>query len=157
MFTKVSKVILWIFVIGGVITSIAVGSNEGMGWFIPVGILATLVILSGIGMLIEMAENIEASREFLYEIASKTGGFYGANNSGRVYSTPRTQNTEDANYNNAPQPQATVNKDYGSALSRLNAVANGGAAPVNDFWYCTKCGEKNERLASICKGCGKYK
>ncbi len=31
MFTRISKVILWILVIGGVITSIAVGSNDHMG------------------------------------------------------------------------------------------------------------------------------
>ncbi len=101
------------------------------------------MLISGIGMLIEMADNISASREFLYKIASKMGGSYGTNNAGRAYS--------------APQPQAPVNKDYVSALSRLSAVANGGAIPVSEFWYCTKCGEKNDRLASICKGCGKYK
>lgn len=148
MFTKISKVVLWIFIIGGVITSFAVGSMEGMGWFIPVGILSTLVLSSGIGMLIEMAENIEESRGFLYDIASKTGGSYGA---------VLPQSPSNQNLGGDIVPQASVNKDYGNALSRLSAVANGGTAPVNDFWYCKSCGEKNERLASCCKGCGKYR
>ena len=146
MFTKISKVLLWIMVIGGVITSFAVGSNDRMGWFIPVGLIATLLILAGIGVVVEMADNILRSREILEEISRKMGSSYAP------------QGVSD----NAPQAQS--GSSYGSqaqvsgAISRLSAIANGASADaVPDFGYCKQCGEKNDRLASICKGCGKYK
>lgn len=143
MFTKIAKAALWLSILGGIIASIAIGSmDEGWGWFIPVGIISTFVIASGFGMLIEIAENIQESREHLYEIRSKMGGAYGANSSNAA--------------NGAPQNYG--NKNYANAAARLSAIANGGTPePVPDFWYCRSCGEKNDKLASSCKGCGKYK
>ncbi|MDE6728209.1 MAG: hypothetical protein K2J80_09780 [Oscillospiraceae bacterium] len=144
MFTKISKAVLWLLIIGGIIASFAFGlssdySGDKRVWFIPVGIIATFVFSASLGMLIEISENIRESRDRLYEINNKMGGSYGANNAGVAYN-------------------AHENKNYGNALSRLNAVANGGTAPsAPEFWYCTKCGERNDRLSDICRGCGKYK
>lgn len=143
MFTKISKAALWLSIIGGIIASFAIGSTgKDMGWFIPVGIIATFVLAAGYGMLIEISENIQESRYHLYEINNKMGSSYGTNNSNAAYSAP----------------QASGNKNYGNAAAKLSAIANGNSAEtVPDFWYCTKCGEKNDKLASTCKGCGKYK
>lgn len=141
MFTKINKVVLWIFIIGGAIASIAVGASvKGMGWFVPVGILATLIISASFGMMIEISENIRESRDYLYELKNKTGG---APNTSNAYSAP---------------PSGGRDKNFDSTASKLSAIANGGSAPqVPDFWYCRDCGTKNDRLASTCKGCGKYK
>lgn len=150
MFTKISKAVLWLSIIGGIIASIAIGSIEdrygtkNMGLFIPVGIISTFVIAAGFGMLIEISENIQESRDHLYEINNKIGGSYGANSASGNY--------------NALQPHSSENKNYGYSVSKLSAIANGGSAEAApDFWYCTECGEKNDKHATTCKGCGKYK
>lgn len=145
MFTKINKAMLYLLIIGGIIASIGVGSiSSEMGWFIPVGIISTFVLAAGFGMLIEISENIRESREYLYEIKNKMSGSYSANNTGTAY--------------NAAQPYSSENKSYGNSISKLSAIANGGSAEaVPEFWFCTSCGEKNDRLSSSCKGCGKYK
>lgn len=142
MFTKINKVLLWLIIVGGIITSIAIGSatdhlgNNNMGWFIPVGIIATFVLAAGFGMMIEISENIKKSCDFLYEIKSKTGGSYGANNTQQPIGT-------NPNYGTEYQNPSTENKGYGNALSKFSAINNGGsAATAPDFWYCTECGEK---------------
>lgn len=143
MFTKISKAALWLSIIGGIIVSIAVGTmDEGWGWFIPVGIISTFVVASGFGMLIEISENIQEIRYHLYEINNKMGVSCGANKPNAAYGVP----------------QAPAEKNYSNTAARLSAIANGGTPdPVPDFWYCRNCGERNDKLASTCKGCGKYK
>lgn len=44
-----------------------------------------------------------------------------------------------------------------SSIERLRRINNGESTVENDFWFCTACGEKNKKLDSICKSCGKYK
>lgn len=147
MFTKINKALLWLFITAGIIISIAVGASiEHMGWVIPVGIIATFIMSASLGMLVEIAENIIESRDFLYEINSKLNGSRGAGSASQPYAS------------NGGQETAPFEKNYGNALSKFSAINNGGAAPsAPDFWYCNDCGTKNDRLSSTCKGCGKYK
>lgn len=150
MFTKINKAVLWLFIIAGIIISIAVGSSgDGkMAWFIPVGIVATLIISASMGMMVEISENIKESCDHLYELK----------NSLNVSSNKNSASPQQSHTSNYGAPAPNGNKDYGNALSKFSAINNGGeASSVPDFWYCTQCGTKNDRLASTCKGCGKYK
>ncbi len=44
-----------------------------------------------------------------------------------------------------------------SRLDKLSSISNDSNPNACDFWVCKECGTKNNRLESICKGCGKYK
>ena len=67
MFTNISKVILWIGIAAGFIASIVLGTMVS-GWEFLVmlgGWVATLIIFSLYGMIVEMSSNIKKSRELL--------------------------------------------------------------------------------------------
>ena len=71
MFTKISKVVLWIGVVACFILSIVFGTSVH-GWEFLVmlgGWVATLIIFSAFGMVVEMAENIRESRELLEKMS----------------------------------------------------------------------------------------
>lgn len=109
MFTKIVKVELWIGIIGGIIASVVLGlrtDNFLIGMLTIIGgVVGTFVLFCFLGMLVEVSENINKSRETLFIIKNKEG----------------------------------------SGLR------------VSDYWVCRLCGEKNDRLTNICKGCGQYK
>lgn len=128
MFTKISKALLWLFIIGGIIASIAAGSSgKNMGWIIPVGIVGSFIAASGLGMMVEISENISRIAE------SSNRNCSNAN-------IPRSDN------GGAYNPTATA--------ARLSAIASGAVSP--DFKVCENCGEHNDKLASVCKSCGNY-
>lgn len=73
MFTGISRVLLVLGIIAGVIFSIAVGASvDGMGWFVSVGIIAMLVLFSAFGMQVEMAENIASCKKYIKRISRVT-------------------------------------------------------------------------------------
>lgn len=131
MFTKIAKVALWFFIIIGVIMSIVLAVKMS-GWIAPVGCVVTFVLASSIGTIIEISEHTKKTNELLYRLTNSRGG------------APQT-----STYGCAPQ------NNYQGTVSKLSAIANGDT--VNEFWYCTQCGEKNYGNTMICRGCGKYK
>lgn len=56
-------------------------------------------------------------------------------------------------FGNAP---VTSDRTQG-LLNRLAPSDDANSSASNDFWYCTNCGTKNDKLSDTCKGCGKYK
>lgn len=67
MFTKISKVVMWIGIVVCFVLSIIIGTQfRGIEfWVMLGGWTATLVIFSSFGMIVEIAENIKKSREIL--------------------------------------------------------------------------------------------
>ncbi len=46
-------------------------------------------------------------------------------------------------------------QDIKSTYNKLAAIADD--SDDDEFWTCKSCGTQNDKLASTCKGCGKYK
>lgn len=87
MFTNISKVILWIGIAAGFIASIVLGTMVS-GWEFLVmlgGWVATLIIFSLYGMIVEMSSNIKKSRELLETMS----------NTQPAPPTPPTQTTDE--------------------------------------------------------------
>lgn len=137
MFTKISKVILWIGIIGCLILSIILGvSTKSFLTFLSV-FLGTIVVFSVLGVLIEISENIAESKDFLSNIDRKLGSCStGVTNSSSFSET---------------------SPNYMGVANKLSAIANGEMTHSEDFWFCRGCGTKNDKLSPTCKGCGKYK
>lgn len=75
MFSKISKVLLWIGVAAGVVVSIVVATiiPDGKGWWIfPVGVIVTLVLFSSYGTHVEMVSNIKYISECLSYMVDKS-------------------------------------------------------------------------------------
>lgn len=125
MFTKFSKVILWLWLFGGIITSVVLASpyfdekyTTGIGVrIILVGIAVTFFSFAFLGMLIEIAENTADSRKYLYELTRKLAS---SNKNRAVQSTSQTSNSSssgtfsyktDENGNQV----LVINNDSGSA------------------------------------------
>lgn len=141
MFTRISRVLLVLGIIAGVIFSIAAGtSNDGLGWIIPVGIIATLVIFSAFGMQVEMAENVAKCKRYLKHI------------SGDI-SDDSDEDVAVRSASNAPQQKSSA------LFKNLNitptAVQPDPSAPL--FWTCPECGEENDKYSLFCIKCGKHK
>ncbi len=133
MFTKICKGVLWLCIIGGCVLSISIGSiNSDFAWVIPVGILLSFVMASGLGMIIEISENIKACREHLSTITYKSGSF-----SGR-----------------SPAPEA-IFKEPEETLSKPTAELYRQPQSIDEAQYCTQCGAKLTDGMNFCTQCGK--
>lgn len=147
MFTKIAKVALWFFIVIGVIMSVVLAVSLSSGrqnfwWIMPVGWIVTFVTASAFGTFVEISEHTRKTNELLSELANFRGGAPQNVTSGGA---PQTEA-----HGGAPQ------SSYQGAVSRLSAIAKGDT-PKDDFWYCSKCGEKNPANSLTCRGCGKYK
>lgn len=151
MFTKICKVVLWIGVVACFILSI-VFSTLVHGWEFLVmlgGWVATLIIFSSFGMVIEMADNIRKSREFLETMSRNNGA--------------QTNNVQPAtNVANVQQPvnTASVQPTVNVASVQQPAKVTNVQQPVNvanntpsEPWVCPKCGHTNSGSYKYCEDC----
>lgn len=67
-------------------------------------------------------------------------------------------NQGEPNDNPTSDPSTSTERlNEGYSLDRLKRISGSDSTVAGDFWHCTACGEKNNKLDSICKSCGKYK
>lgn len=150
MYAKVFKRFVIAGAVIGCLFSFALGvavgkiTNDGGLSFVTVlfGIGFTAVISSFFGMLAELGENVAAIRWHQERAAMP-------NNVAQY--NPAYTSGDSSSQNATPY-------DSAHTLSRLSSISNGQNAPiVPEYWICPHCKTKNDRLATYCKGCGKYK
>ena len=125
MFTKISKVVLWIGIVAGFVLSRVFGTSV-KGWEFLVmlgGWIATLIIFSAFGMSVEKSENIRRSRELL-ETMSRNGA--------QTLSIPGSTSSSEASNGKA------------SLLA---------ASQASDYWKCPTCGYSNFGTRKYCEKC----
>ncbi len=129
MWTKVTNFSLVIFLIAGFIYSIVLANSTGwvLWWIMPLGWVVTFLSASTIGTLIEISNKASENQELLVKII--------------------TQLQSDG--------QSDASGSSSSLLSRLKSdvPSTGSAEP----WRCPDCGEVNDKNATFCKSCGRYK
>lgn len=121
-----SKVVLWIYLIIGVIGAIAlaglIGSQIGGGFFIFLIIVAVVFISASMfGLLIEMADNLAE--------LTQMGNSPVRNNFQTAVSAPPSK----------------------SSNNRLSLSFD---EKTETFWTCRHCGSRNGAGARFCKDCG---
>lgn len=135
MFTKISKVVLWVGIAVGVLYSVVMGMKLESFWIFLGGTVITFVTSSSFGMLIEISEGIADSRDTLRSIEQKF----------------KNQKPD-----SGIQPPS-ISNNYLRTADKLTNIANGGSSGAGGLWSCAECGTVNDPLSSYCKGCGKYK
>lgn len=151
MFTAISKAFLWIGVVAGIVASIMLGSTvSGNGFWITLGcIVATLIIFSFYGMIVEISSNIKKSRKLLEEMSRNNGA--------------QTNNVQPAtNVSNVQQPvnTASVQPTVNVASVQQPVTVTNVQQPVkvanstpSEPWVCPKCGHTNSGSYKYCEDC----
>lgn len=136
----ISKVLFWIsFVgcsIGVLILSFATMADGDVLFGLLLllgGILADMILHASFGMFLELCDNVAEIRGELWSVNKNTKAL-----------------------KSDPDPAQSYSTNSGPALNKLTAINNGENYSC-DYWICKDCNTKNDRLAAICKGCGKYK
>lgn len=158
MFTKIATGILWFFIIVGILFSLIAGggacSQDGSFWWIaPVGIIATLLIATGMGVVVELANNVAKCKKYLKILAGDTSAdpdepsvIGNANNT--------LQKNDSGNENNTSQ------KNDNRLFKNLDITAQKSTAQTAysaSLWKCPECGEENDKYSLFCTKCGKHK
>lgn len=138
MFTKISKVVMWIGIVACFVLSIVIGTQfRGFGfWVMLGGWAATLVIFSSFGMVIEMAENIKKSREIIETMSrndTEAKGILSAASASEV------SNTKASLF-----PSSEVSNAKASLFPSSEA---------SDYWKCPTCGATNSGTRRYCEKC----
>ncbi len=140
MFTKISKVVLWIGVVACFILSIVFGTTV-KGWEFLVmlsGWVATLIIFSAFGMIVEMADNTGKSRKLLEEILMSK------NNVSQTNSVPVS----------TPANSAQPSYDLSSIAADIKANVKPTVKNISyEPWACPKCGHSNSGSYKFCENC----
>lgn len=125
MFTKISKVVMWIGIVACFVLSIVIGTLfRGIEfWVMLGGWTATLVIFSSFGMIVEIAENIKKSREIIEKMS---------------------RNDIQAKGIISPTPAGEVSNAKASLFASSEA---------SDYWKCSMCGAVNFGTRRYCEKC----
>ena len=167
MFTRFSKVFLWIMVVGVVVVAIcAAAAAEEAIVFFPV-FLAGCVVLMFFGMFVEMCNNILDIKKILSK-----GGVVTKENTNEVQSSQNFMRVDSGKWycrkcgteNSGDETHcagcgASVDNKVGASnmgynLSQL-AQQTDKEKQNEAGWFCRHCGTKNKKLMTYCSGCGK--
>lgn len=143
MFTRISKVVLWILLAGVVIAGfILLGIDVGISLIVWGG---GLVVIYGFGIFVELINNVLDIKNILKSM----------NDNGYSMGAPVQQVQEPVLSYNRNGSQNTRSE----SRMNLSAVAAASTTQSNasSGWYCRECGTKNKTSSRICMGCGKYK
>lgn len=136
--TKLLKVVLVLYIIGGLVYSIILTANLGgnFWWIVPVGWILTFLSASGIGAIVEISENtaahLEAERNSNSPIPNIRQQVKNAHADTVTPYSPKPPYAAPANVNSAPETN-------------------------NRRWSCPKCGELNDERTLFCISCGTHK
>ena len=168
MFTRMSKVVLWIAAIAIFIGGAATLSYDGLGLLIWLG---GLILLWGIGVFVEMVNNIMDIKIMLSK-----GGFNNQTPHQNIQKPIQVNNfVEDkgkwycrrCNSENSSDDVkcvscgassdgriGTPNTSYNlSQIAQQTEIQNENAVG----WFCRACGQKNSSNSQYCSACGKYR
>lgn len=160
MFTRIGKGILTFGMIVGFITSIVLGVRLGKiahsDWFgfcvFLFGVALTLVISTGLGVILEIATNIEVIRKEaenrqIYPVQA-------ISNTSTSKSTDNSYNLIEM-YNNRWNCLFCGHQNAGDATYcvKCGKLKSDSPTPETDFWICRHCGTKNKMVNRYCKSC----
>lgn len=125
MFTKISKVVMWIGIVACFVLSIVIGTQFRSIEFLVMlgGWAATLVIFSSFGMVIEIAENIKKSREIIEKMSR-----------------------------NDTEAKGIISAASASEVSNTKASLFPSSV-ASDYWKCPTCGATNSSARRYCEKC----
>lgn len=125
MFTKISKVVMWIGIVACFVLSIVIGTQFRSIEFLVMlgGWAATLVIFSSFGMVIEIAENIKKSREIIEKMSR-----------------------------NDTEAKGIISAASASEVSNTKASLFPSSV-ASDYWKCPMCGATNSSARRYCEKC----
>lgn len=173
MFTRMSKGVLWVLVIAAVIGGF-VGMTVDMGVALLIW-LGGIVLIWGLGVFVELINNILDIKKTLDKISTSVAGAMGTPNAGAYGNTGYNMNAamnsgwnETTWYCNrcGTQNSSDETQCAGCGTQRPNSgkpsLAQAAAQiemprAVQSGWYCRYCGAKNNSSSRICIGCGKDK
>lgn len=174
MFTRMSKVVLWILLAACVIAGfILLGVDPTISFIVWGG---GLVLVYGFGIFVELINNVLDIKKILKKM-SDNGYSMGA----PVQQMQAAVSQDQYNSNQYNQSQHSSNQynqnQYSSAQYGQSQYAQGGSSQGRDnngrinlaaaaaastprsnavsVWYCRDCGTKNKTSSRICIGCGK--
>ena len=184
MFTRMSKVVLWILLVVCVIAGfILLGVDPAISFIVWGG---GLVLVYGFGIFVELINNVLDIKKILKKMsdngysmgasvqqmqAAESQDQYNTNqyNQSQHSSNQHSQNQHSSNqynqnqYSSAQysQSQYAQNRSRQSSRNegRLNlsaaAAASTSQSEIKAGWYCRACGTKNKPASRMCIGCGK--
>ena len=143
MFTRISKVVLWILLAGVVIAGfILLGIDVGISLIVWGG---GLVVIYGFGIFVELINNVLDIKNILKSM-NDNGYSMGA----QVQQVQEPVLSYNRNGSQNTRSESRMNLSAVAAASTTQSNASSG-------WYCRECGTKNKTSSRICMGCGKYK
>lgn len=152
MFTNIAKGILWFFVIVGVLFSLIAGGgtcaqDASFWWIAPVGIIATLLICTAMGVVVELANNVAHIRHFLD----------GTNNQPVVNAAAQPAQSIGWTCPECGEVNDKYTRFCTKCGKKFSQQSTENANNQSSIWKCPKCGAENDKNALYCKVCGKYK
>lgn len=141
MFTKIANGALGLGIAAGVIGSIFLGVNAGknsngfVGFIVfLLGCVVTLVASTGVGVIVEMANNILDCRNFLESIC---------------------QEKESGAKNNISKRESAPSYDLLKMHKEEHEKnTSNNQETQNRYWNCPNCGEQNTAETRFCMHCG---
>lgn len=129
MWTKIAKVSLVLFLIGGFIYSIILGSTAdwSLWWIIPIGWILTFLSASTIGTVVEISDKASENQYMLEELTTLV---------------------------KSRKKEPTVGSQV--LQSHISPSVPTNVYPSTP-WRCPDCGESNDKHAQYCKNCGRYR
>ncbi len=171
MFTRMSKGVLWVLV-----AAVVIGGFVGMAEEVGIGLLiwlGGLVLIWGLGVFVELINNILDIKKILQSISST--GSMGNSNVGSYGSMGYNMNTSKqsgwnettwyCNHCGTPNSSdatrcagcGTLRPNSGKPSLASAAAQMGNSRETQTGWYCRYCGSKNNATSRVCIGCGKDK
>ncbi len=174
MFTRMSKVVLWILLVVCVIAGfILLGVDPAISFIVWGG---GLVLVYGFGIFVELINNVLDIKKILKKM-SDNGYSMGASvqqmqaavsqdqyNSNQYNQSQHSSNQYNHNQYSSAQYGQSQYVQGGSSQGRNNngrinlAAAAAASTPRSNavsVWYCRDCGTKNKTSSRVCIGCGK--
>ncbi len=159
MFTKIANIVLWLVAIVGFISSIVLGVSIGKAIGGGIGVLVvilgwvvTLLALTGFGLIVEMANNINRSRKLLEVLCDKKS----------LLDEKGQNETNEKDDSKIAIQNLMEKKDVWlcprcKTENSMNAVfcerCNEPKPKSAEHWECPKCGEINNTIHKFCTVC----
>ena len=171
MWRKLVKTTVYVLIGIGILSSLVLGYQLGelndngfLGFvFFAVSSLFTLLSVSMIMIVLEVAENVEAMNGHLYEMKGYLSKMDGLSQSsaqgsagirgGSSKMCPKCGEYADADYKTCPHCGSAYNAQSTSVTSSYTRRRTANVSS----WNCEKCGFRNVGSRSICSSCGEDK
>lgn len=148
MFTRFSKIVLWLLLIADIIAAFALGASLGAGGFFVI-LFGGIVLLMFFGMFVELCNNVMDISQICSEISCFIKNNPSALVKNNVNSLANTTNIS----NGKPYDLSRVANEYSKEKNPTTNYKKSNESFVGG-WTCTKCGCINKDAAFYCADCG---